>query len=394
MAKIRKTSPLEKILPPVLPAIPALKGAAKPSAQEAERLFLEYYCLYRIATTLTEQMEVERTAHEVKKIVRDFFPAQQFCLALLEGKKPELAIHSHFGFTRQQADNARLALNTKNIFGVVMRRRRPVYVSNLKNETAAISYHPGRRHKQGAFLALPLMASSHHAIGVVSLYRNTPDSFSPREIEALKKIAAQTGHVIEKVLLYHETREQSITDELTGAFNRRYFNQRYEAEFMRASRYDRALSVIMLDIDHFKKFNDTNGHLLGDKVLKMVAHVLEDSLRKADLLARYGGEEFVIVLPEINKEKGRKVAEKLRRAIERTTFPKGDTQPLGQITVSLGLASFPEDTEHGNTLLALADEALYQAKALGRNQVGIAGNGQASKARSNKAVAPAFATTP
>ena len=141
---------------------------------------------------------------------------------------------------------------------------------------------------------------------------------------------------------------------------------------MRAARYQRPLSVIMLDLDHFKKFNDTHGHLLGDRVLRMAAQVLDENIRKADILARYGGEEFVIILPEIDKAHGRQVAEKLRRAIESATFPKAENQPFGCLTASVGLASFPEDALDGSALLALADQALYEAKARGRNQVVVA----------------------
>ncbi|MDZ7266780.1 MAG: sensor domain-containing diguanylate cyclase [candidate division KSB1 bacterium] len=383
MAKISKPSSVDRKPDGVSPARRGSPGGR-------DSLFLEYYCLYRIAATLTEETDVDRTAREVKRIVRESFPAQQFCLALLDRKQQELYIKSHFGFTRAQAQTAHFPLQRDNIFGLVMHRRRLIHLPDL-NTAAAIDYHPGHRHRRGAFLALPLLGTTHQPLGVLSLYRSKPASFATREIELLQKIANQTGQVIEKIHVYHETRELSITDELTGAFNRRYFNQRYETEFMRALRYNRPLSVIMLDIDHFKKFNDTHGHLLGDKVLKMVAQVLEGSLRKADLLARYGGEEFVIVLPEINKEKGRKVAEKLRRAIERTIFPKAETQPLGQITISLGLASFPEDTEEGHVLLALADEALYQAKFLGRNQVGVT-SGQATKMRASPPAVRSFAT--
>jgi diguanylate cyclase (GGDEF)-like protein len=147
----------------------------------------------------------------------------------------------------------------------------------------------------------------------------------------------------------------------------------------------------MIDIDHFKTFNDNHGHLMGDRVLQSVADLLERSIRKADILARFGGEEFVILLPEIDKERGRKVAEKLRRVVERADFPKGETQPLGRITISLGLASFPEDSGHAPELLERADRALYIAKTLGRNQVAVAqpANGEGNKARNVAALATA-----
>jgi diguanylate cyclase (GGDEF)-like protein len=149
------------------------------------------------------------------------------------------------------------------------------------------------------------------------------------------------------------------------------------------------MSAIMIDIDHFKTFNDNHGHLMGDRVLQSVADLLERSIRKADLLARFGGEEFVILLPEIDKERGRKVAEKLRRAVERAEFPKEETQPLGKITISLGLASFPEDSSRAPDLLDRADRALYTAKTLGRNQAAVA---QPANDDSKARRAPALAT--
>jgi diguanylate cyclase (GGDEF)-like protein len=224
---------------------------------------------------------------------------------------------------------------------------------------------------RGAFLALPLIPDNGQAIGLMNLLRQKPNSFSVKEIELLRKIASQTAQVIEAITAFQHNRELSITDELTGIYNRRYFNQRFEREIQRAQRYHRALSLIMLDIDRFKIFNDTHGHLIGDMLLKRVAQILDENLRKADILARFGGEEFVIVLPEIDKEHGRMVAEKLRLAIERSEFEKAETQPLGRLTISLGLASFPEDAQDAGELLYYADQGLYLAKSRGRNQVGV-----------------------
>ena len=175
--------------------------------------------------------------------------------------------------------------------------------------------------------------------------------------------------VIDKTLLFRQTKELSITDELTGLYNRRYFNERFEREVQRARRYNRPLTVLMIDIDYFKNFNDINGHLMGDEILKRVAHTLEYNIRKADILARYGGEEFVIILPEIDKAHALKVAEKLRITIEKKRFPKQEYQPNKNLTISLGVASFPEDSDEAKELVDFADRALYKAKADGRNRV-------------------------
>jgi diguanylate cyclase (GGDEF)-like protein len=127
--------------------------------------------------------------------------------------------------------------------------------------------------------------------------------------------------------------------------------------------------LILLDIDNFKHYNDTNGHQLGDEILRGVSRVLAKSVRSSDLAARYGGEEFVVVLPETRKDMAAVIAEKMRRAIQESDFPKADTQPLGYVSASFGVATFDEDAESGESLLKAADECLYRAKDLGRNRV-------------------------
>jgi len=357
-------------------------------SHKTNALFLEYYIRFKILSTLSEQMDVERTLAVVKKLIRKNFPVVQYSLMLIGETGDELILRSHFGLPRQEAENGRYGLD-ENIFGEALKRGQHIYVPNVQNAPARYDYHAGTQAKKGAFLALPLIAKSDRAVGVINLFRRRPNSFSAKEIDLLRKIAGQLGQVLDTITVYHHTRELSITDELTKVYNRRYFNQRFDREMQRALRYSRPLSLIMLDIDHFKVFNDTHGHLWGDAVLKQVAQTLEDSLRKADILARFGGEEFVVLLPEIDKAHGRQVAEKLRRAIESAAFPKAETQPLGRITVSLGLASFPEDAEGGSDLIHRADQGLYLAKSRGRNRVGVYQEAQEKSPRPVRSKSPA-----
>jgi len=339
-------------------------------SNKTDALFLEYYCRFKILSALSEQMDVERTLAVVKKLIRKNFSAEQYSLMLIAESGDRLVLRSHFGLPRREAQNGDYALD-ENIFGAALKRGEHIYIANIAGASVAYDYHARRNAAGGAFLTLPLIAKNGRAVGVTNLYRRQPHSFSGKEIELLRKIAGQLGQVLDTISVYHHTRALSITDELTKVYNRRYFNQRFEREMQRAQRYHRSLSLIMLDIDHFKIFNDTHGHLWGDAVLKQVAQTLEASLRKADILARFGGEEFVILLPEIDIAHGQQVAEKIRRAIENTPFPKAETQPLGRLTVSVGLASFPEDAEDGSELIHRADQGLYLAKSRGRNQVGI-----------------------
>ncbi len=164
-------------------------------------------------------------------------------------------------------------------------------------------------------------------------------------------------------------RELAIRDGLTGLFNHRHFKEVLEKELVRAERYERPLCLIMLDVDHFKKYNDTHGHPAGDEVLKILADIVISRLRDVDSAARYGGEEFAFLLPETVLKAGKMVAEDIRTHIEDYPFEGEESQPHGKVTISLGIAEFPSDSKDSSSLLKRADEALYEAKSKGRNRV-------------------------
>jgi two-component system, cell cycle response regulator len=169
-----------------------------------------------------------------------------------------------------------------------------------------------------------------------------------------------------------ENRRLSITDPLTGAYNRRYLMEQLPREMDRAARYGRQLATIMCDVDHFKRINDTQGHLIGDEVLKWFVAQVQDAVRNCDWVARYGGEEFVIVLPETNVNSAAVAAEHVRAQLSNTTF----SAPTGQlsVTASFGVSGWSGNVPQGATLDALmarADEGVYASKAAGRNQVSV-----------------------
>ena len=174
--------------------------------------------------------------------------------------------------------------------------------------------------------------------------------------------------VIRKInFMYTKTKELSITDALTGLHNRRHFEQTADREFLRAARYKSNLTFAVIDIDFFKHINDTYGHLCGDKILKEVAFLINDSFRKTDMVFRYGGEEFVIILTETNETGAQIPLERLREKIENNAF-KFKTETL-KVTVSIGFSSAVEASEDATELFSFADKALYKAKESGRNQI-------------------------
>ncbi|GMR04754.1 MAG: hypothetical protein BMS9Abin23_0660 [Thermodesulfobacteriota bacterium] len=175
-------------------------------------------------------------------------------------------------------------------------------------------------------------------------------------------------------------KQLSITDGLTGLYNHKYFYDKLTEEIRRTERYGRALSLIMIDIDHFKKFNDTNGHPEGDRLLRSFTTCLKENVRAEDVVARYGGEEFAVILPETEKQGATMLAERLKKAVAERDFPHSDTQPGGVLTISLGVATFTEDGDSADTLVKAADDALYRAKEKGRNRVEAAGRTKTSPA--------------
>ena len=172
---------------------------------------------------------------------------------------------------------------------------------------------------------------------------------------------------LERVYLYERLQEISIHDSLTKIYNRRYFMLRYLEEFERAKKFNLSLSFLMIDVDHFKKINDTYGHLVGDAVLREVAALIKENTREIDFIARYGGEEFSAILPETDKAGAIMMAERISSRISRRQIKVFD-ETLN-LTISAGVAAFPQNTIHSDVLVEIADKALYKAKLSGRNRV-------------------------
>ncbi len=228
---------------------------------------------------------------------------------------------------------------------------------------------------EGAALCVPLAAHG-EALGLLHLV--CPDACAAGEATLQEKeqlaeaLAAQIGMALANLRLRDSLREQSIRDALTGLFNRRYLEESLDRELARAARENRPLAVFMLDVDHFKKFNDEHGHEAGDAVLRALGRALRDNARTGDLPCRFGGEEFTIVLPGATLDAAREWGERLMQRVRRLAVKAGG-QALPGITVSLGLAAYPVHGNDRETLLQAADLALYDAKHAGRDRLVASG---------------------
>jgi diguanylate cyclase (GGDEF)-like protein len=193
---------------------------------------------------------------------------------------------------------------------------------------------------------------------------------SDHEKRLLKMVADLTASALVHVRQLKTSQEMANMDGLTETYNKRYLQSRINDDIHKAESTNAALSLMILDIDHFKHYNDTNGHLEGDDVLKRIGALLKSATRDdTDVVVRYGGEEFVILFPGATKAVASRQAENIRRAVETHAFKHGARQPLGAVTISGGVASFPEDARNSVALLRAADQALYEAKAAGRNRI-------------------------
>jgi len=233
------------------------------------------------------------------------------------------------------------------------------------------------------YICIPILGQG-EILGLMHLQSGTPTSSSDqkttdpsdRRLDTSQKskyrlavtVAKQVGLALANLKLLETLRNQATRDSLTGLFNRRLLAESLEREILRAERSRSFVGIIMIDIDYFKRLNDTFGHAAGDSVLQQLASLLQEQTRGGDLACRYGGEEFVLVLPEASLEGALQRAEQLRREVRHLNLYHGQ-QTLGVITLSLGVAVFPEHGGTAETLLGAADEALYRAKAAGRDRV-------------------------
>lgn len=240
--------------------------------------------------------------------------------------------------------------------------------SVLENDVSRVEgYVPGFLETRSE-MCVPLIFLG-EKLGVIALDSAQKDAFENDDIQPLESVADICAGAIQNANYFERVKQLAYIDGLTGIHNRRYFEMRIGEELERASRFQGRMAVIMIDIDHFKKLNDEFGHLLGDEVLRGVAVILKQQLRKVDLVCRYGGEEFAIVLPETTGENALTAAEKLRRQIEVHPFPGVPRA----VTISCGVADYPVQGASREAVMAAADSALFSAKRTGRNKVVAAG---------------------
>ena len=296
-----------------------------------------------------------------------------------ENGRSELRIRQAKGLTPEVVEKTRIPVG-EGVAGWVVREGRPLLVKPGHESPIAL---PRRaQYDTDSFMSLPIQADE-RVIGAINLTsKRNGEAFDENDLQNLTVLAHQFGIAMQNARTLQQVESLSLTDALTGLFNRRYFDQALAREVERSRRYSHQFTLGIFDIDYFKEYNDTHGHPAGDAALRQFADVLRFATRATDVIVRYGGEEFAVVFPRTGEnEKGSRpgaghFSGRIRTFVEAHPFPGAATQPGGKLTVSGGLAVFPDDVgeegttaQFAETLIQRADERLFRAKGDGRNRI-------------------------
>jgi len=320
--------------------------------------------LYHLVRAFNETHNLDDFFRQATEVLRETLDFKHIALLLYDEDTEELVIKSAVGYEPEGGmQGMRIPLD-RGITGVATRSRSTVVLGDVTQDERYVVGSPSIRSE----VATPLLHDD-KLLGVLNIESEQERAFTQNDVRLLELLAGELTLVLERVQLMERLRIQSITDPLTGLFNHRHLKRCLVQEVHRAKRYDKPVSLLLMDVDDFKLVNDRHGHTFGDRVLRAIGQRTQAQLRLTDILARYGGEEFAVILPETPLESAVVAGERVRRAIASSPVEHGDKEV--EVTISVGAAAYPSGAADWDTLLAAADRALYRAKENGKNLVSV-----------------------
>ena len=341
-------------------------------SQQLHEKDLELLTLDEVGRTIISSLELQTVLNIIMEKTRGLVHAESWSLLLGEEREGGLYLSVAVGETTGRTGAAAVLKPGEGIAGWVAREGKPIVVVDAAADPRWCDLEQTYGARARSILCVPLETRG-RVLGVIEVVnkKGDPGGFSARDLSLVTRLAGFAAIAIENARLYQQTKQLSLIDELTRLYNTRYFTQYLDAEVKRCRRYKSSVSLIFLDLDHFKQVNDRHGHLVGSQLLREVADVLRHGVRDVDIVARYGGDEFIVIMPETRLEAAAFVAERLRVAMDEHIFLVGEGL-RAHLTASFGVASFPETCASENELIRLADQAMYRVKDHNRNGVYIA----------------------
>ena len=318
-----------------------------------------------VGKTLTSSLELNKILVAVMRKTKEIIGAEAWSVLVVDETTGDIVFERA---DTKKVEKYRLKPG-EGIAGWVALEGIPVIVPDVSLDKRFSSRMDKQTHfKTRSLMCVPIKSQG-RVIGVLEVVNKvTGKPFTKEDLTLLMRLVDQAALTIERTTLYKKMADLVVTDDLTKLFNTRYLNRTIETEIQRSNRYKISISLIFIDIDHFKNINDQFGHLIGSKILVEIGQLIIKELRGIDIVARYGGDEFVVVLPQTPPKAAVQIAERIRKSVERNIFLKKEGYAL-KMTASFGVASYPESAKTKEDLIRLADEAMYRVKNTTRNGV-------------------------
>ena len=356
-----------RLISEVLTAMPESAGAARNRKDQELTIF------HDVAKALTSSLDLDSILQTIMEKMAEYFRPDTWSLLMVDEEQNELYFAIAVGDKAEALKNIRLKVG-EGIAGWVAQHGEQQIVPDVSADPRfAKRIDKMTKMETQSIICVPLR-SKHRVLGVIQLVNVDMKGFKDGELFFLISLSDYAAIAIENARAVEKIQELTITDDCTGLYNARHLHKTLETEVYRSSRFAYEFSVLFIDLDHFKKVNDTHGHLVGSKLLAEIGYLIKAQLRLIDYAFRYGGDEFVILLPQTGKEQALVVAKRLREALRTNTFCVEEKLNL-KVRASMGLATFPHDAKTPQDVIRQADEMMYMVKNTTRDNIGIAGRG-------------------
>lgn len=329
---------------------------------ELEKSQAQLEMIYENTRILASILKPDMVVREIMRIM-DSTLQYETDAVIFKNKTGEFYYEARSSKGKSSTNPKAIAREDAELITKVSELHEPIHINDIRKRD---NYKPLTESSRSVII-VPL-TSYGQTRGILIAESDEVGFFSEKDVKMLSVVARSAALALENAELHQRMEELTMTDELTDTFNYRYFVRKLEEEKKRAQRYDLALSIVMIDIDWFKKLNDTFGHETGNNVLRRLSLAIKGCIRDVDIFARYGGEEFAIILPQTPLIEARQIGERIREQVEAMVTEVDDGAKV-KITVSVGISSFPENGKSQEELLSIADQALYRAKGSGKNIV-------------------------